>query len=380
MAKKVKVSREELVAFAREMNEVMGLDPAISLKKSVTDEELLENIMSEGVDNIYATDFEEDEEDDEKVIFSDEAKKTMKKLGIEVVAAETEEEPEEVEEEKPAKKGKAKKEEVEEEVPKKGKGKKVEPEEEPEEEKPVKKGKKKPEPEPEPEEDVEVTEDVINEMAYDDLLELVTEKELDIDTDDFPKKKVKALREAIIEALFSEEEALTADDVMGMEYKDLVELVTIKELDIDVDEFPKKKAVKLAEAIIEALELTEEEPEEEEKPVKKGKTKKEEVEEEAPKKKGTTEKGKALAESNAAKKERLAESKKEKKKDRKSREEVFMSLMKDKKPHSKEEMLKSQLEDYGGSDSWAVYTVNSYIRMLTFFGIIEEKKGKYVLC
>lgn len=175
MAKKTKQpNREALENLAREMNEVMGLEPAIKISKKLDDEGLIEKIKEEAEGQIYASDFEEDPEDDEKVIFSEEAAETLKALGIEVVEDETskdsevEEEPEdsddeeEIEEEKPApKKGaKGKKEE-----PKKAaKGKKVdvEEEEEEEEEKPKKsaKGKgKKAEPEEEVEDEEEEVED-----------------------------------------------------------------------------------------------------------------------------------------------------------------------------------------------------------------------------
>lgn len=157
-AKKEELSREQLVILAKEMNSVMGLEPAISVKKSVSDEDLLENILSEATGQVYQTDFEEDPEDDEKEIFSDEAADMFKVLGVEVVASdevpsdeeddETEEE-EEVVEEKPKKGKKASKVEEEEveEKPKKGaKGKKVveEPEEVEEEEEKPKKDKKAP--------------------------------------------------------------------------------------------------------------------------------------------------------------------------------------------------------------------------------------------
>lgn len=137
-------SREELVALAKQMNEVMGLEPKIKTTSKVSDDDLLENIMSEAVGNIYETDFEEDEEDDEKVIFNDESTATLKKLGVEIVVGESadeEEAEEEAEEEKPAKKGK--KEAVKEEPAKKGKkAPVVEEDDEGVEEKPVKKGKK----------------------------------------------------------------------------------------------------------------------------------------------------------------------------------------------------------------------------------------------
>lgn len=158
MSKKQKVTRDQLVKLASEMNEVMGLEPAIKISKKLDDESLIEKIKAEAEGQIYASDFEEDPEDDEKVVFTEEAAETLKALGIEVAEdegsedseEETEEEPEdaepeeeveeEEEEEKPKKGAKGEKEE-----PKKAaKGKKVdvEEEEEEEEEKPAKKPSK----------------------------------------------------------------------------------------------------------------------------------------------------------------------------------------------------------------------------------------------
>lgn len=172
MAKKTKQpNREQLEALATEMNLVMGLEPPIKISKKLDDEGLIEKIKEEAEGQIYASDFEEDPGDDEKVVFSAEAATTLMALGVEVAddengddAEETEEvEEEEGEEEgveeKPKAKGKTKKEE-----PKKGaKGKKVdveeeeeETEEEEEDPKPKKAAKgKKEEPEEEEEEEEE---------------------------------------------------------------------------------------------------------------------------------------------------------------------------------------------------------------------------------
>lgn len=200
MAKKVTVTRDELVSLAKEMNVVMGLDPTIKTGSKISDDDLKASIIENGTGQIYETDFEEDPEDDEKVIFTEEATATLKKLGIAIevsdeepegdgendidnmsrdelieyikendlevkvtkkmdedaireaiVAAQsessdeetTDDEPEEVVEEKPAKKVKEEKKSSKKEAEKPAKkGKKEEPEEE-EEEKPVAKGAKK---------------------------------------------------------------------------------------------------------------------------------------------------------------------------------------------------------------------------------------------
>lgn len=143
MAKKTKQpNREALEALAREMNEVMGLEPAIKISKKLDDESLIEKIKAEAEGQIYASDFEEDSEDDEKVVFTEEAAETLKALGIEVAEDEVSEDSEEEEQEEPEDIEDEEEEEEEEPAPKKGaKGKKVDVEEE---EKPKKsaKGKK----------------------------------------------------------------------------------------------------------------------------------------------------------------------------------------------------------------------------------------------
>jgi len=93
-AKAPEVTRAELEALAKEMNEVMGLDPAIKFNRKTTDEALLEMIKAEAVDPesgepcIYDTDFQEDPEDEEKVVFSEDAEKTLEALGIEIAEEE----------------------------------------------------------------------------------------------------------------------------------------------------------------------------------------------------------------------------------------------------------------------------------------------------
>lgn len=346
--KKVKISREELESLIGEMNEVMGLDPEINIKKKDTDEDLIEkikeNAFEDGEVQIYATDFEEDPEDDEKVIFTEEAAETLKKLGIEVDAGE--EDPEEKPEEKPAKADKKGKKEEKKEEPAKGKD------------------KKKAEPEPDPEEN-EMTAEAVGDMDYKELKALVEERELEIDLDDFPKKKVEELREAVLEALELTTE-LTIEMVNEMDFDELKDLIETQELEIDIDDYSKKKIVKLREAVIEALELeeTEEEPEPEEKPAK-GKGKKEEKEEPKKGKKEEEKPAKAKA------------AKKEDKEPRKSREEVFAEFMKGGKVRTKEEMIQNQLDEYGGTENWALYQVNTFIRFMLYFEMMEETKNGY---
>ena len=141
-------SRAELETLATEMNDVMGLDPKIKFNRKTSDDDLLGMIMDNANDPetgetcIYASDFEEDEDDPEKAVFSEEAEATIVALGIEI--GEDGEPEEEVV--KPAAKGaKADKKAVEKEEPKKAaqaaKGKKAK-EEEPEEEPAPKKGAK----------------------------------------------------------------------------------------------------------------------------------------------------------------------------------------------------------------------------------------------
>jgi len=236
MAKKVKVEveREELESLVEEANTVLGLDPEMVIKRKMSDEDLIE-LIKENLDEVRESDFTEDAENGP---FSDEARKTIEALGINI---EDDLEPVKEEPKKAAKGKKVVEEEPEEEKPKKGAKGKKEVQEELPLEKPAKKGKKV-EPEPEPEEE-EITLETVNEMDYKQLKSLVEEKELDIDIDDFPKKKIEELREAIIEALELEEEP-------------------------EPEEKPKKGA----------------KAKEEEKPAKKGKAAKEEVEEEKPKK------------------------------------------------------------------------------------------------
>ena len=119
MARKEKVAippLEEHKALAREMNEVMKLDPPIKFSKKTTADELLEIINNEATGNIYEIDFEPDPEDDSVIVFSEKAEDDFKALGIEVLpgsppdpAAEADEPDEEVIEEKPAAKPDTKK-------------------------------------------------------------------------------------------------------------------------------------------------------------------------------------------------------------------------------------------------------------------------------
>jgi len=111
-------TREALEQLYKEMEEVFQPDaPFKKVSKKTTDAELIELIKKEAVDEegnstIYTTDMEEDEENPNKVIFSEDAEETIKALGIEIVEPEDagEEdapEPEPVKEAaKPAKNGK----------------------------------------------------------------------------------------------------------------------------------------------------------------------------------------------------------------------------------------------------------------------------------
>lgn len=142
------MKKEQLIAAAKELNELFGIDPAIPTKKSTTEDELTEKLIEaaemieegdeiseetiEVLTEIGAPGFESDEDD------SDED-------------SDDEKEEAEEEEEKPAKDKKAAK--KEEKAPAKkvemkpAKGKKVveeDPEDEEEEEKPTKKADKKP--------------------------------------------------------------------------------------------------------------------------------------------------------------------------------------------------------------------------------------------
>jgi hypothetical protein len=91
-------TRAELEALATEMNEVMGLEPKIKFNRKTTDEALIAAIMENASDPdtgetaIYESDFEEDEEDPEKIIFTQDADATMEMLGIEVGSDEPAEE------------------------------------------------------------------------------------------------------------------------------------------------------------------------------------------------------------------------------------------------------------------------------------------------
>lgn len=231
MAKSKAPTREELVALAEEMNAVMGLDPAIKIKKKDTDEEVIEKIKAEA--EIYETDFQPDPDDEDKEYFTDEAAKLFKKLGIEVVVADdaTEDTDEDIEDED--EETEEEEEVVEEPAPKKGKGKKVV------------------EPEPEDEEE-----------------EVVEEK---------PAKKTKA----------------------------------------------------------------------------------------------------AKAEEKPAKAEKAPKKEKAEKVSRISREEVFAKFVKDGKPHTKDEMIQNQLDEYGGTENWALYQVNTFVRFMVYFGMMEQTDKGY---
>lgn len=117
--KKVEVpTREELVALTGELNNILGLDPAIKVTKKMTDEELIEKIKEIATDNVYESDCTalSDEDVEGEHFYSEDAVKVFGMLGIEIAAgsppeagiesatdAEEAEEVEEVEEKTPAK-------------------------------------------------------------------------------------------------------------------------------------------------------------------------------------------------------------------------------------------------------------------------------------
>jgi len=126
------MEKKDLKKLAKEMNKVMGLDPAIDLK---LDAEKLEDYIKKSLDEVYDTDIEPENEGDD--CFSDAAVKTLAELGHEYAQKylekqdEGEEEPEpEPEEKKPSRrsssKGKKKEEPKKEEKPSRSKGSKKE--------------------------------------------------------------------------------------------------------------------------------------------------------------------------------------------------------------------------------------------------------------
>lgn len=127
------------------------------------------------------------------------------------------------------------------------------------------KGKKKSEPE-------KVSKEAVEAMDRDELEELISEKELDVDPDDF--KKLPKLLAAVLEELeekdlLEEDEPeepkgkkgskkgkslpkLSSDEVMGMDEDELGEVIEKYELDVDLDDF--KTLRKKAAAVVDALE------------------------------------------------------------------------------------------------------------------------------
>ena len=51
--------------------------------------------------------------------------------------------------------------------------------------------------------------------------------------------------------------------------------------------------------------------------------------------------------------------------------------MKDKKLHTKQEMIDNQLIVYGGTLSWANYAILTFIRFGEFYNILEKVENKY---
>lgn len=102
MAKKaaaqLTASREELEALAKEMNGVMGLDPAIKIGRKVADDALLDSIK-EQMEEITSSDFEVLGDGEAGTdFFSDEAAATLKALGFDVPEKEESDEADEPEE------------------------------------------------------------------------------------------------------------------------------------------------------------------------------------------------------------------------------------------------------------------------------------------
>ena len=134
--KKVEVpTREELSALVDELNNILGLDPAIKVSKKMTDEELIEKIKEIATDNVYESDCTalSDEDVEGEHFYSEDAVKVFGMLGIEIAAgsppeagAESTADAEEAEEVE---------EEVEEKAPAKGKNEKSAPAEKPAKEK-----------------------------------------------------------------------------------------------------------------------------------------------------------------------------------------------------------------------------------------------------
>lgn len=87
--KKVEVpTREELSALVDELNNILGLDPAIKVSKKTTDEELIEKIKEIATDNVYESDCTalSDEDVEGEHFYSEDAVKVFGMLGIEIAA------------------------------------------------------------------------------------------------------------------------------------------------------------------------------------------------------------------------------------------------------------------------------------------------------
>ena len=87
--KKVEVpTREELVALTGELNNILGLDPAIKVSKKMTDEELIEKIKEIATNNVYESDCKalSDEDVEGEHFYSEDAIKVFDMLEIEIAA------------------------------------------------------------------------------------------------------------------------------------------------------------------------------------------------------------------------------------------------------------------------------------------------------
>jgi hypothetical protein len=79
-------TREELVALVAEINSVLNLEPAITIGRKQTDEDIIAKIVEECDGNIYDIDFTADANDATIPFFSEAADIAFEALGIEVQA------------------------------------------------------------------------------------------------------------------------------------------------------------------------------------------------------------------------------------------------------------------------------------------------------
>jgi len=79
-------TREELTALVEELNSVLGLDPALAVTKKMSDEDIIEKIKGIAENNVYETDFEAVDDNDEEGVhyYSEASKRVFGILQIEV--------------------------------------------------------------------------------------------------------------------------------------------------------------------------------------------------------------------------------------------------------------------------------------------------------